>query len=627
MRRHKSLAAVLALACTASPAFAATSTTAEIDPTLKERLKEELRQELVDEIKAEVKSELAAEGATSGGVQEDHWAEEEWKWEEPVKPELNFLEIDGYFRFRYQLFKNLDLSTYSTVDGQGPFAAGNAPPVPLCIVAGSCKEANTLGGANMRLRLEPTLNVSEDIKIKMQIDVFDNLVLGSTPDGLPKADSVPLVGFTQTQLAPSDGVNAVMDSIRVKRVWAEIMTPLGQLRVGRMGSQFGMGILANQGDGIESDYGDSNDRILFATKIANHYIIPAFDWAVSGPTSAFHGQAQGQPFDRDQRDDADQYILAILRRDKDQEIKEKLENDDFVLNYGTYLVYRTQALDSGQFYAGNDPNDGPGTSAQVTRDLHLYIGSAWVKFLYRKLLLEVEAAGILGSVKNSVVSGRIGDTDKPFDIQMWGAAVRGEYKFLHDSLTVRFLVAAASGDEQPGWGVKPLTNTSPQAGAWDGAQQGDGYIKNFRFDPDFKVDLILWRELVGMLTDAVVVRPGVQYNFTEGLGARLDLIYSHAMYSASTPSASFASNGSNDIKNDAGVVTQTRRPAPNLGLEADLRLFYASEDGFHAWLQYGILFPFAGLDRLLVDSAVRGGGKTLSSEIAQTLQLTFGVVF
>ena len=113
MRRHKSLAAVLALACTASPAFAATSTTAEIDPTLKERLKEELRQELVDEIKAEVKSELAAEGATGGGVQEDHWAEEEWKWEEPVKPELNFLEIDGYFRFRYQLFKNLDLEIYT----------------------------------------------------------------------------------------------------------------------------------------------------------------------------------------------------------------------------------------------------------------------------------------------------------------------------------------------------------------------------------------------------------------------------------------------------------------------------------------------------------------------------------
>ena len=475
MRSLTSLAAVLILAFPAS-SFAATSTTAEIDPTLKERLKEELRQELVDEIKAEVKSELAAEGATGGGVQEDHWAEEEWKWEEPVKPELNFLEIDGYFRFRYQLFKNLDLSTYSNLDHQGPFANGNAPPVPLCVIAGTCVNANTLGGANMRLRLEPTLNVSEDIKIKMQIDVFDNLILGSTPDGLPKSDSVPLIAFSQSQLSPSDGINAVMDSIRVKRVWAEVMTPLGQLRVGRMGSQFGMGVLANQGEGLDSDYGDTNDRILFATKIANHYIIPAYDWAVSGPSSAFHGQPQGQPFDRDQRDDVDQYILAILRRDKDQEIKEKLENDDFVLNYGTYLVYRMQALDSAQFFSKNDPNDGPGQTAQVTRNAHLYIGSAWVKFLYRKLMLEMEAVGILGDVGNSVVSGVVGDKDKPFKIEMWGLAARGEYKFLHDSLTVRLLVAAASGDAQPGWGVKPLTNPSPTAGTWDGSQQGDGYL-------------------------------------------------------------------------------------------------------------------------------------------------------
>ena len=78
---------------------------------------------------------------------------------------------------------------------------------------------------------------------------------------------------------------------------------------------------------------------------------------------------------------------------------------------------------------------------------------------------------------------------------------------------------------------------------------------------------------------------------------------------------------------DAAQHEDSSLSGPYSGLEADLRLFYASEDGFHAWLQYGILFPFAGLDRLLADSAVQGGGKTLSSEIAQTLQLTFGVVF
>ena len=46
---------------------------------------------------------------------------------------------------------------------------------------------NTNAGANMRLRLEPILNVSEDIKIKAQIDVLDNLVLGSQGNGIDGA--------------------------------------------------------------------------------------------------------------------------------------------------------------------------------------------------------------------------------------------------------------------------------------------------------------------------------------------------------------------------------------------------------------------------------------------------------
>jgi uncharacterized protein (TIGR04551 family) len=621
----------------ALPSFALAKTgsstaTEALKDELREQIKEELRQELVEEIKAEVKTELAAEGTVGAAAQEDTWAEEEWKWEEPVKPELNFFELDGYFRFRYDLFKNLALDLYHPETGTGPFSGG-APPVPICTTdvpgAGEGRETacassrgpgNTLAGANMRLRLEPILNVSEDIKLKMQIDLLDNVILGSTPDGFPKSDGVPLVAFSQTQLPPSDETNAVLDSIRVKRVWAEIMTPLGQLRVGRMGSHFGLGVLANEGQGLDSDYGDSNDRILFATKLAGHYIVPAFDWAVSGPTSAFHGQPQGQPFDREQRDDVDQYILAIVKRDKEQEIKEKLENDEMVLNYGTYLVHRVQVLDAATFYSDGDPNDGAETSELVVRDAKAYIGSLWFKFLYRKLLIELEAVGIVGSVQNSVVSGTFGERDDKFDIESYGGAIKAEYKLLHDALTIHFLMAFASGDPQPGWGVKPLPNPDPKPGDWDGAQQGDGKIQNFRFDPDFHVDLIFWRQLVGMVTDAWVIRPGVQYNLTEGFGGRLDFVYSRALWAGSTPSGSFSYGASDDDP----LTNQKFEPNPNLGLEADLKLFYASEDGFHAWLEYGLFFPFAGLDRRVQTAQP---AVNLSSGIAQTIQVLFGVTF
>ncbi len=56
------------------------------------------------------------------------------------------------------------------------------------------------------------------------------------------------------------------------------------------------------------------------------------------------------------------------------------------------------------------------------------------------------------------------------------------------------------------------------------------------------------------------------------------MIYSQAIYTSSTPSASQTGLGSNA-----------------LGLEFDLGLRYQTEDGLFVWLYYGILIPFDGL--------------------------------
>ena len=47
----------------------------------------------------------------------------------------------------------------------------------------ACNGSDRLRFANMRLRLRPTIGLSDDVRVRMTIDVFDNLVLGSTPDG------------------------------------------------------------------------------------------------------------------------------------------------------------------------------------------------------------------------------------------------------------------------------------------------------------------------------------------------------------------------------------------------------------------------------------------------------------
>lgn len=613
---------------------------------MKAAMKDELREELKEEIKSELKSELSQEGTAPEPVKGDTFAEEEWKWDEPVKPELNFFEIDGYFRFRYELFKHLDLGTTyvsAPLGGNGsvtgPFSPGYPVPTTLCnldvrdrgmgrptdadyrAAASSCANktgpTDTVGGANMRLRIEPVFNVYEDIKIKMQIDVLDNLVLGSTPDSFPgggKANpQVPLSAFSKGQLPPSDGVNALMDSIRVKRAWAEIGTPLGQLRVGRMPSHFGLGILANEGRGLESNYGNSADRILFATKIGDFYIIPAFDWVATGPTTAARIQPQGQPYNHEHRDDVDQYILAIVRRDKDQEIKEKLENDELVLNYGTYQVGRFQALDSATYYQNGNPDVGGETKPDlIRRNAKAWIYSFWFKLLWRKLSIEAEYAGIRGTIGNTRLTGSFpGEPDVTnVTLNQHGAALTTEYKLLRDSLTLRLLAVFASGDSAPGWGVRPLSNPGVAPGDWDGskASLSKPSINNFRFDPDFYVDYIFWRQLVGLVTGAWVFRPGIQYNLTESFGARLDIVYSRAIFPNNTPSASRGPDRSG-----------------NLGLEGDLKVFYNSEDGFHAWLVYALFIPFAGLDRQILDE--NNNLQLRTAGVAQSIQAMLAVTF
>lgn len=665
---------------------------------MKEELREEIRLELKDQLKAEIKAEMQGEATLPPPVESDYsWAEEEWKWEEPVKPELNFLEFDGYFRFRYDLFNSLDLGTYyrrreENIDREtGPFAQrfvptldsdGNpirdangdrvgtwervqAPPVPACdtdVQQGDnladqsgrgndprgCREraggSDTLGGANIRLRLEPVLNVYEDVKIKMQIDVLDNLVLGSTPDGFPLNPVSPLLGLSQTQIPPSDGINAIWtDSFRVRRAWAEIMTPLGQLRVGRMPAHFGLGAYMNEGRGIDSDFGDTVDRIMFATKIGDFYIAPSFDWAATGPTSAIRFSPYGQPFDRDQRDDVDQYGLAIVKKDDPEEAERRLAQDEFVLDFGTFQVGRFQPLEAATFIRAGNPENNPTASQLLERDMQMYMYTYWARLRYRKLTIEAEYAGVLGSIGDPRLAGafEVGpgeDQPDSIGLNQHGVVVKVDYKLLKDALNLQLLLVGASGDAAPGWGVRPLMDRNNQRDVWDGAQIGpnDRDITNFRFDPDFIVDMILWRQLIGTITDALIVRPSIQYNFTAGLGARVDAIYSRAWFAASTPSGSFT-----DIASGTADVRNLGQPDRNLGLEFNFKLFYDSVDGFHAWAQYGLLIPFGGLSRQLevepdsrlatsADGRVIMGGPSLarlSAEIAHTVQFLLGVSF
>ena len=63
-------------------------------------------------------------------------------------------------------------------------------------------------------------------------------------------------------------------------------TPVGILRFGRMGSHWGLGMLRNDGNCLDCDFGDTVDRVQFVTEpFAGFYVTPMIDFNAEGVSS------------------------------------------------------------------------------------------------------------------------------------------------------------------------------------------------------------------------------------------------------------------------------------------------------------------------------------------------------
>ncbi len=403
------------------------------------------------------------------------------------------------------------------------------------------------------------------------------------------------------QVPPSDGLNSDRNSIVVKRAWGEVQTPLGLLSFGRMPSSWGLGILANAGGAIVDDFGDSVDRLQFAltplsTPVGRLVLVPMYEIVATGVTSqdASVARGLGQPFDRDTADDAKAIGIKIVRQDTDEELKRKLERNQGSFSYGAWYMYKSQSYEFPKFVdASAIPSTGQPTNANdantvgsaVHRDAYAHTLDLWSRWQTRRFRLEAELAGIIGEIGNA--SNDPATTLGPVLLRQFGGAAQAEWKFFDGKLSVGGEGGFASGDSNPGIGNRPgrkcqtvsgvLTCTPAVRGDIDGQQYAPGDrvldIRNFRFNPAYRVDLVLWREILQGVTDAWYLKPTIRYDIFEGLGAQASVIYSQAMYASSTPS-------------------EAHKP---LGLELDLGLSYKSDDGFIAFAQWGILQPLDGL--------------------------------
>ena len=488
-----------------------------------------------------------------------------------ARKKFELLELDGYFRLRTDWFKNFHLGFDDNVTGGAPF-----PRSTGCVLGGPgvpCE--NSISSANMRLRLEPTINLEETTSVHLQVDVFDNLVLGSTPDGFtPNRDGRTghLGAFDDSQAPPQAGLNEERDAIRVKRAWGEMATPVGLLKFGRMPDHWGLGMVHNSGDedpinggyNLDGDFGDSVDRAIFSTLVPGTRLRAAvgLDWPFTGLVSSQdkekalvdHAVEGGQPWDLDNDDDVTQWTFVLSRLDSPTEFGDALDRGELAINYGAYVGYRTQDWELTSKVEMGTP-----TLVYTNRAYKAYTPDLWLKVGYGDLLFEAEAAGQVGSLRN--------DNGDSIDLRQFGAIGRGTFKAVEDKLRVGLEVGFASGDQ---WDnvVPGRTNirnglTLPPA--------GDSSWSRFVFDRDYHVDLILFRELIGAVNNAIYFKPFLSYELTDTLVMRVSNVTSVAAKPVATPG-----NGS------------------MYGVEFDGDLGYEGQS-FFAGISYGVLFPLSAM--------------------------------
>ncbi|MBZ0252993.1 MAG: hypothetical protein K8I02_06590, partial [Candidatus Methylomirabilis sp.] len=372
-------------------------------------------------------------------------------------------KVDGYDRLRYRWLRDESIR-------------------PVGKSAARSSETDFL---DHRLLLNPTLKITDAVTIKAQLRIFDNVITDSTDSVTPFI--VPSDPDTfRTPIDDVDREGEPIEDFQVERIWAEVMTPVGRFDFGRQSSQWGMGVLANAGNNLEwlwegqgDDFGSTVDRIRFTTRLGEQgpYLVPIYDRIVErgnvgglqladnlDPTAATLGGIDTGS------DDVHEFVVALYYPYGGAE-------DDFEAAGGVYLVYRTQ-----------DGSDGDA-----------FIEDIYGKVRYKGLTLSTELVWVQAQ---ATVVDRTPTTGGDIDIraQQWAGVARldleGDLGGMDAGL--RF---------EAGWASGPATDEfrAPIEGG-NVALLGDKLDQFAFWSPDYDVDIILFDEILGRVSNATYLK-------------------------------------------------------------------------------------------------------------------------
>ena len=478
--------------------------------------------------------------------------------ERPVNASLPVdLVLHGQLRLRSQLGLGLDLQ-------RGPSPTSKAP------LFGS----GVQHGHDARLRLTPSLFLGDDVRVFADVDVIA-ASLGPAATGVPWA-------------ARSDAAtSAAVSFLDVRALGVDWLLPIGVLSLGRMPAHFGLGIGANDGADLDDDGGDRADRLALVAPFFGALVAAAVDLGPGPGTSDFGPSTRALTI-------GEQAVaLGVMRWHAPWEVALYRNAGRPLVDAGLALALEWQREDAPAPWVTLDVTRDP---QLVRRDAHLAVADAWARGVFGRFRLEGEAFLSDLSIDNPSpwqgVTVRRTVRGNPAAFALVGEArmLDDEQGHPSDALVVQLELGAASADPAAGFpDVTPTAFTGAQPGDVFGPQLdlkrgGDDRFDAARLHPLHRIDLILWRTLLGGVSEAAYARAHVEGAPLPWLRVDGALIYSHAIAAESAP---------------GGV-------AP-LGVEVDLGA-EATLGGASLRIDAGALVPLGGL-------GARGGGAPVPAQL------------
>jgi hypothetical protein len=161
----------------------------------------------------------------------------------PPDAEKLQVQIHGEYQLRYNHLSDLALTPTTT--------AVNATP------GITSQPLGQNDWMNHWLRLTPRLQIRDNIEVVGQLDVLSGVILGD------------LAKDTRADQTPRDEHDG-FKNVQPRWLYGQVVTKIGLFRLGQMGNHWGMGLLANDGDRPplfgDYRYGSIVEQIAFATR-------------------------------------------------------------------------------------------------------------------------------------------------------------------------------------------------------------------------------------------------------------------------------------------------------------------------------------------------------------------------